>query len=247
VAEQDRVRLAEAFTLERYRVPPRDAVPVPGSVFRMGTDGVAVPALRSRYGVSFRGSFENEVPSHAVEVSPFLMDRYEVTNARFAAFVEARPEWRPGSVPPERQNGHYLERWTDGHDPSSRADHPVVFVTWHAAQAFCRWAAAACRPRRVEPRRERRDAEFPWGDELPCRARQHAESGRGDTVPVGRYPRTRSAHDLAGNDRELALDGGRNPEGSQRDRRRANRRRPSWPSRVAGSSGAGASGARPST
>ncbi len=210
-------------TLERYRMPRRDAVAVPGYVFRMGTDGGAVPALRSRYGVSFRGSFENEVPSHAVEVSPFLMDRYEVTNARFAAFVEARPEWRPGSVPPERQNGHYLEPWRDGHYSSSRADHPVVFVTWHAAQAFCRWAGGRL-PTEAEwelAARAGTDAEFPWGDEPPTPARaNYAESGRGDTVPVGRYPpNALGLHDLAGNVWELVLDEWQEhyPDAPQRD------------------------------
>jgi YVTN family beta-propeller protein len=34
---------------------------------------------------------------------------------------------------PVGNNGHYLERWKDGRPPSAKADHPVVYVTWHAA------------------------------------------------------------------------------------------------------------------
>jgi len=217
--------LAEKFYLENYRVsrPQPDAVPVPGAVFRMGTDTEAVPALRTRYGVSFRGSFENETPSHVVEVSAFRMDRDEVTNARFAAFLEARAEWRRENVPPDRQNGHYLELWTDGRCPASRADHPVVFVTWHAAQAFCRWAGGRL-PTEAEwelAARAGTDAEFPWGDALPTPARaNYAESGRGDTAPVGRYPpNALGLLDLAGNVWELALDEWQEhyPEGPRRD------------------------------
>ena len=204
--------LTEKFRLEAYRAPRRDpdAVPVPGATLRMGTDGGAVPTLRTSYGVGFRGSFENEVPAHPVKVSPLLMDRDEVTNARFAAFVEARPEWRPGNVPAERQNGRYLEHWPGGRCPPSRKDHPVVFVTWHAAQAFCRWAGGRL-PTEAEwelAARAGTDAEFPWGDELPTPARaNYAESGHDDTVPVGRYPpNPRGLHDLAGNVWEFVLD-----------------------------------------
>jgi len=176
----------------------------------MGTEGAAIAALRTRYGVAFPGSFENEVPAHAVEVSAFLIDRDEVTNARFAAFVEARPEWRRGSLPPERQNGHYLEPWADGRCPASRMDHPVAFVTWHAAQAFCRWAGGWL-PTEAEwelAARAGTDAEFPWGDDLPTPLRaNYRESGHGDTVPVGSYPPNRlGLRDLAGNVWEYVLD-----------------------------------------
>ena len=217
--------LAEKFYLEKYREPrpQADAVPVPGAVFRMGTRAEAVPALRSRYGVSFPGSFENETPAHEVEVSPFRMDRDEVTNARFAAFLEARPEWRRENVPPGRQNGHYLELWTDGRPPSSRAAHPVVFVTWHAAQAFCRWAGGRL-PTEAEwelAARAGTDAEFPWGDALPTPdLANYAASGNKDTVPVGRYAANAlGLRDLAGNVWELVLDEWQDhyPEGRQRD------------------------------
>jgi formylglycine-generating enzyme required for sulfatase activity len=176
------------------------AVLVRGGTFRMGTDDGAVAGLRSRYRVSFRGAFENEVPSHLVEVSAFRMDRYEVTNARFAAFAEARPEFLP-----------------------SRADHPVVFVTWHVAQAFCRWAGGRL-PTEAEwelAARAGGDSEFPWGDELPTPARaNYSESGIGDTVPVGHYPpNALGLHDLAGNVWEFVLDEWqeRYPEGPQKD------------------------------
>jgi formylglycine-generating enzyme required for sulfatase activity len=217
--------LADKFYLERYREPrpQTEAVPVPGGTFRMGTDAEVVPALRSRYGVSFPGSFENETPGHVVEVSPFLMDQNEVTNARFAAFLEARPEWRRENVPAERQNGHYLELWTEGRPPSSRADHPVVFVTWHAAQAFCRWAGGRL-PTEAEwefAARAGTNVEFPWGDALPTPAlANYAASGKGDTVPVDQYPpNALGLHDLAGNVWEFVLDEWQDhyPEGRQRD------------------------------
>jgi sulfatase modifying factor 1 len=46
---------------------------IPGGVYRMGSDVY----------------YPEEGPAHDVEVAPFYMDRHEVTNAEFAAFVDA--------------------------------------------------------------------------------------------------------------------------------------------------------------
>lgn len=50
-------------------------VKISGGVFRMGGDN--------------EQAREDEYPKHEIEVSPFWMDAHEVTNAEFAAFVEA--------------------------------------------------------------------------------------------------------------------------------------------------------------
>jgi sulfatase modifying factor 1 len=50
-----------------------DALLVPGGTFRMGSDS----------------HYPEEAPTRTVAVDPFWIDRYEVTNADYAAFVEA--------------------------------------------------------------------------------------------------------------------------------------------------------------
>ncbi len=50
------------------------AVPIPGGPFEMGSDAA--------------WAYDNERPRHIVEVPPFSIDRYPVTNAEFLAFVE---------------------------------------------------------------------------------------------------------------------------------------------------------------
>jgi formylglycine-generating enzyme required for sulfatase activity len=180
-----------------------DPVLVQGGTFRMGTSAAAIPGLKARYGVSFPGVFEDEVPERTVTVAPFRLDRHEVTNARFAQFVRAHPEWGPGRLAADEHNGHYLEHWKDGRVPAGQDQHPVVFVTWPAARAFCEWASGRL-PSEAEwefAARAGRDSEFPWGDApaSPARA-NYGASGVGTTRPAGSYAANPlGLYDLAGN------------------------------------------------
>ena len=62
---------------------PEGMVYIPGGTFSMGTPN---PVGMTGGG---NGIMEDCRPIHRVEVSPFLMDDHEVTNAEFAAFVKA--------------------------------------------------------------------------------------------------------------------------------------------------------------
>lgn len=183
---------------------------IPGGTFIMGTAEPDIPRLRDRYSVRFPGVFENEAPAHRVTVAPFRMGRYEVTNAEFAAFLTARPEWRKERVPADRQNGHYLEDWTGLRYPAGQDRHPVVFITWHAAEAYCGWAGGRL-PTEAEWEYAARgggDAEFPWGDALPTPDRaNYRASGLDAARPVGSYPAGAfGLFDMAGNVWELLAD-----------------------------------------
>lgn len=183
---------------------------VNGGSFLMGTPESGIGDLRARYDVSFRGSFENESHAHDVTLSSFRIDRHEVTNARFAAFVTVRPEWGPGRIAADLHNGKYLEHWASGSYPEGKGEHPVAFVTWHAAQAFCRWDGGRL-PTEAEwefAARGGDEREFPWGNELPSPDRaNYGASGLRATTPVGSYAATAAGlHDMAGNVWEWVLD-----------------------------------------
>lgn len=82
-----------------------DMVRLGGGTFRMGHDG----AFQTPYGIK---QFPEEAPAHTVTVSPFWIDKTEVTNASFEEFVQAtgyvtfaEREFDVSSLPEEARAG----------------------------------------------------------------------------------------------------------------------------------------------
>jgi len=165
--------------------------------------------------------FDNEKWAHACEVAPFRIARAAVSNAQYAAFVDDggyrrrelwddagwqwRTErglehpvyWRPG---PDGWELRRFDRWVAL--PPHAA---VIHVSWHEAQAYCRWAgrrlptelewevAAAGEPTpdgtALCPRKRR----YPWGDEPPSAERANLDGAALGTIDVAGLPAGDSA------------------------------------------------------
>lgn len=103
---------------------------------------------------------------------------------------------------------HYWVK--QGYQLEARSDHPVVFVSWQAAQCFCRWAGGRL-PTEAEWEYAPcagSDSEFPWGEALPSPAlANYGANDMGTTTPVGTYPpNPLGLYDMAGNVWEWLLD-----------------------------------------
>ena len=187
---------------------------VPGGEFEMGDDGKG----------------ETMRPAHPVELSPFLLDRTEVTNRQYALFLseegnqqEEGAAWLGldgADALIIREGGRFQPK-------SGFADHPVVNVTWYGAAAYCEWAESRL-PTEAEweyAAQGERGYEYPWGDEFDCRRGNFDDSAAGNdsvaegvdegcdgydrTAPVGSFPEGASwcgALDMAGNVFEWVAD-----------------------------------------
>jgi len=146
----------------------------------------------------------DERPVHRVTSSGFMMDRYEVSNGRYRACVQAVACTAP-SLLSSNTRARYFE------DPSF-ADYPVIFVSWAQAQSFCAFAGGRL-PSEAEWERAAAGSEaprtYPWGESAPDCSKANFAGCVGDTDRVGRRPAGQSPYgifDMAGNVWEWTAD-----------------------------------------
>lgn len=146
----------------------------------------------------------DEKPVHRVTGSAIVLDRYEVTNARYQTCVRAGACVAP-SLSSSNVRAHYFD------DPAF-ADYPVIFVSWKQAQAFCAFAGGRL-PSEAEWERAAAGSDaprtYPWGESPPDCSKANFSGCVGDTDRVGRRSAGQSptgAFDMAGNVWEWTAD-----------------------------------------
>ena len=145
--------------------------------------------------------FGDLVPGKLVKVlNSFYMDVTEVTVGQFKVFLKSS-----GYEPKEPINWEKLYKY------SPTDEHPMIYVTWFDATAYCEWAGKGL-PTEKEWEFAARggliDKEFPWGDDKSV-AEDYAHFDLlsrqflGEalmTAPVGSLkPNGYGLHDVAGN------------------------------------------------
>lgn len=184
---------------------------IPGATFEIGTDTSEIPKLMERFGVKRAALFDEESPRYKVSIGSFYLDRTEVTNLEFKRFVDANPEWSKDKIAAAFHNGKYLQNWNGNVFPAGQEDHPVVFVSWYAAHAFCQ-ANGKRLPTEAEWEFAARGGldgkAFPWGDEMPDKTRaNYGASGLKAATAVGSYiANGYGLRDMAGNVWEYLAD-----------------------------------------
>ena len=180
---------------------PEGAITCPGD----GAPMVLIPAGSFMMGSDDRPA---EQPIHEVTLDAFYLDRHEVTNAQYRAFVAANPQWSRANVDPALVTDDYLRSWTGDDFPAGEDNYPVTFVSWYAAAAYAQWAGKRL-PTEAEWERAARGPEgnrYGWGSDWdPSRANVARQVGR--TAEVCSYPPSAwGLCDMTGNVMEWVAD-----------------------------------------
>ena len=174
-----------------------------GPMVRFGGGSVCI-------GTGDRSSaYDNERPMHAVQMAPFSIDVFPVTNGDYLQFMgdggytrrelwsDAGWEWLSAA---KVDSPKYWTR--DGTDWTVRfmdkvmsvpLDHPVCHVCYHEAEAFARFAGKRLPTEQEWEVAAGWDASsgtmraFPWGGEAPSAARANIDQLAFSTAPVGSY------------------------------------------------------------
>lgn len=149
---------------------------------------VLIPAGKFIMGTNIR--WPDEGPQHTVYLKAYYIDIYDVTNLQYKKFIDATHRRSPSDF----VNRTY---------PEGKVDHPVTFVNWYDATAYCQWAGKRL-PTDQEWEKAARGADgrmFPWGDSFDINAantpmRWQVLNMEGDTTPVGAFERGKSPYGL---------------------------------------------------
>ena len=161
-----------------------------GSTLVSAQDGMTllyVPA--GEFSMGLQGE-SDEQPIHTVYLDAFWIDQTEVTNAMYAKCVDA------GKCNSPRDTDHFSN--------TGYANHPVAYVSWDDASAYCSWAVRRL-PTEAEWEKAARGTDtriYPWGNDAPNSALLNYNNEIRETTEVGNYPDGISpygAYDMSGN------------------------------------------------
>ncbi|MGE0554363.1 MAG: protein kinase [Gemmatimonadales bacterium] len=223
------VRIPNNAWFYRYTKPGYRTVTVMGA--RLGGSYVPIPdpvelrrdtdpdtGMVALSGAHLQGTLYGLTGEDSYELADFLMDRLEVTNRQYKAFVDAggyaRREYWDSTIVREGRPIQWDEAmalfvdqtgrpgpatWVGGAPPSDQEDFPVGGVSWYEARAYARFAGKEI-PTVIE-----------WNSAaIPDAARWVVPNGRFETTGPerGGDPRSvspRGVFDMAGNVREWTV------------------------------------------
>ena len=128
---------------------------------------------------------------HTIEIKPFFIDKYPVTNAQFKQFLDATHY-----APHDRIN--FLRDWKNGTYPQGWDNRPVTWVSLEDARAYAQWAGKRL-PHEWEWQLAAQGTDgraYPWGEAVaagrmcprPTRAAPCAGPTPSTPIPQGASP-----------------------------------------------------------
>jgi iron(II)-dependent oxidoreductase len=176
-------------------------VKIPGGDYVFKVQGIEIEGFND-IGVDVQYPGEDmarRFHEHRMQIKPFYIDKYPVTNAEFKQFLDAT-HYRP------KDSLNFLREWKNGSYPDGWAKKPVAWVSQEDARAYAKWAGKRL-PHEWEwqfAAQGNDGRNYPWGNEWQVFAVPIPDQGRTlrapddvDAHPAGASPF--GVMDLVGN------------------------------------------------
>ena len=171
---------------------PEGMVKIPGASFVFKVRGIEIEGSND-VEVDVQYPWEDtprRFHEHKMQIRPFYMDKYPVTNAEFKKFLDAS-HYHP------QDDLNFLRDWKSGTYPDGWANKPVTWISLEDARAYAKWAGKRL-PHEWEWQYAAQDTDdriYPWGGTwqadavpVPTHERVLNEADNVDAHPSGASP-----------------------------------------------------------
>jgi len=173
---------------------PEGMIRIPGGAYSFRVQGIEVEGFDD-IGVDVQMPWEDSARrfhQHRMELKPYYIDKYPVTNAEFKKFLDAT-HYRP------KDDLNFLKDWTNASIPPGWENKPVTWVSIEDARAYATWTG------------KRLPHEWEW--QFAAQGTDSRIYPWGDTWEASRVPQTQRGRTMQGPDEVSAHPGGASPFG----------------------------------
>jgi len=128
-------KLVQIAQTQRASPAPEGMIRIEGGTYDFKVEGIEIEGTDD-IGVDVQYPWEDSARrfhEHPMQIKPFYIDKYPVTNAEFKKFLDTS-HYHP------KDDLNFLKDWKDGVYPDGAAKRPVTWVSLEDAREYARWA-----------------------------------------------------------------------------------------------------------